>query len=355
MTQRKGVTLTEVLVSIFVMGIGLLSLLVLFPLGALNMAQAIKDERFAIASANATSLANLTLGTNGQPLRDDSEVGPFYVTPTTAPTPVLMPLALSSGYSGPSYPVYIDPQGSSLILGSSRIGYLAVGNRVHPGFARTSLSWITQSGVPLPQLVSRQGLITRFFTLTDDITFNATGYADVTSGQILRDGRYSWAYMVRQGRASPTSPTPSPGVDLTIVVYERRPNVSATQPVGAPVTAPAICSGETAFPATFDAVTNSATLYAVNNVSPAVRKGAWILDASILDSFGNPPTTTQPTLIHNYFYRVSGVTQNANSSVTLDFQNPVRESVPLTTMPAGTTGVAVVLDNVVEVFEKGPN
>ena len=37
MTHRSGVTLTEVLVAIFIMGIGLLSILVLFPLGALTL------------------------------------------------------------------------------------------------------------------------------------------------------------------------------------------------------------------------------------------------------------------------------------------------------------------------------
>jgi hypothetical protein len=41
------------------MGIGLLSLLTLFPLGALNMAQAIKDTRCAHAAANAAALARV--------------------------------------------------------------------------------------------------------------------------------------------------------------------------------------------------------------------------------------------------------------------------------------------------------
>lgn len=54
---QSGITLIEVLVAIFVMGIGLLALLTLFPLGALEMAQAIKDDRTGVVAANAVALS----------------------------------------------------------------------------------------------------------------------------------------------------------------------------------------------------------------------------------------------------------------------------------------------------------
>src|SRR6266478_2561766 len=57
MIRRPATTLVEVLVAIFVMGIGLLALLTLFPLGALSMAQAIKDDRAGLAADDATSAA----------------------------------------------------------------------------------------------------------------------------------------------------------------------------------------------------------------------------------------------------------------------------------------------------------
>ena len=44
MNRRNAVTLTEVLIAIFVLSIGLLALLSLFPLGA---AQVLKDQRGA--------------------------------------------------------------------------------------------------------------------------------------------------------------------------------------------------------------------------------------------------------------------------------------------------------------------
>ena len=56
MNRRTAVTLTEVLVAIFIMGIGLLAILSLFPLGAAQMAQSLKDQRCAEAAGNASAL-----------------------------------------------------------------------------------------------------------------------------------------------------------------------------------------------------------------------------------------------------------------------------------------------------------
>src|SRR5437763_13279942 len=53
MNRRSGTTLTEVLMAIFIMGIGLMALLTLFPMGALQMAQALKDQRAAEEAASA--------------------------------------------------------------------------------------------------------------------------------------------------------------------------------------------------------------------------------------------------------------------------------------------------------------
>src|SRR5688572_653010 len=52
MNQRPGLSLSEVLIAIFVIAIGLMGVLSLFPLGAVRMAQAIKDDRTAIHNLN---------------------------------------------------------------------------------------------------------------------------------------------------------------------------------------------------------------------------------------------------------------------------------------------------------------
>ncbi len=58
MKSRPGITLVEVLVAIFIMAIGLLALLTLFPLGALSMAAALRDQRNSEAAEQANACAN---------------------------------------------------------------------------------------------------------------------------------------------------------------------------------------------------------------------------------------------------------------------------------------------------------
>src|SRR5262245_12363956 len=51
--KRPGTTLIEVLTAIFILALGLVSLLTLFPLGAAQMARAVQRERAAQLAANA--------------------------------------------------------------------------------------------------------------------------------------------------------------------------------------------------------------------------------------------------------------------------------------------------------------
>src|SRR5262245_31492828 len=113
--QRPGATLIEVLVAIFVMSIGLMALLALFPLGALRMAQAIKDDRAANTAATGSSLAQ------ARDLRNDITVGGFaadpswpwldaYADPNPPGTPPAQRVYVADP-DGPSYPVFVDPIG----------------------------------------------------------------------------------------------------------------------------------------------------------------------------------------------------------------------------------------------------
>ena len=82
MIRRAGVTLIEVLVAIFVTALGLLALLALFPLGAVSMAQAVKDTRTAYSAAAAAAnikcwLIKQTNGSYAQ-LHNDSLIASAY-------------------------------------------------------------------------------------------------------------------------------------------------------------------------------------------------------------------------------------------------------------------------------------
>ena len=172
MARRVGVTLIEVLVSIFIMGVGLLALLTLFPLGALTMAQAIRDDRCAQAAANAEAIAVL------RDLRTNSAVtGPFLSSPgQSLPSLNVAP----GGLEGPSYPVYLDPFG---VLGAGSnlpLGRITGGTFPTPGIARRTVTFANTFPTAL-----------QWFSLHDDMEFTADGLPKRLGTEIQREPRYT--------------------------------------------------------------------------------------------------------------------------------------------------------------------
>src|SRR5262245_6716829 len=103
MTRRRGATLREVLVAIFVMGIRLIARLALFPIGVVSMAQAIQDDRAAHCNNNATAIA---IARN---IRNDALVTAAFKNPGD-------PSTADATADGPSWPVYVDPIGQRSYL-----------------------------------------------------------------------------------------------------------------------------------------------------------------------------------------------------------------------------------------------
>jgi hypothetical protein len=361
--RRLGATLIEVLVAIFVMGIGLLAILVLFPLGALNMAQAIRNDRCAQAALNASAIARFLPQDNvpdpsythaNYGLRNDPAItGPpsFYTTPPGLP----------AAAGGASYPVYIDPAGARINCQIINPGLSQTYANPGPplGYAPPQLASAgTITGIPrlMPQYLvnapqNQKGnppmpntvlpavtfsyLTSRYFTLLDDISFTSNGLPDVSSGNVQRDGRYTWCYMLQL----PSTNTAAQDANLTVVVYDRRTvlldsiaNLATPQPP----------QGERSFMANFDGTTNVVKLTWDPTLQdpPAVRRGSWILDASLVPN------------IHGFFYRVVGTSDpvavsGSESTMKVELQNNAQASVD--------KGVAVVMENVVEVFQRGAN
>src|SRR5262249_55516865 len=97
---------------IFVTGVGLLALLALFPLGALTMAEAIRSDRSALASGNATAAAEIHAVRQSPWLWDSPP------NPVAAPDPFINPNlpgvsgALPSAHADlRGSPVFVDPVG----------------------------------------------------------------------------------------------------------------------------------------------------------------------------------------------------------------------------------------------------
>ncbi len=341
--NRSAATLVEVLVAIFVMAIGLTTLLVLFPLGLLSMAQAIKDDRCGHAAANAIAFEKMFAPFNLQGLRQgspywDATAG-FFKDPTknttwpgdTSPSglPVLPPTGFTSY---PGYPVYLDPVGINLTYGAS-VGRMLGNTTVVPGIQRVDLDAASA-------LRENSAWRNVWFGLLDDIEFDNNGLptpgSQAPSGNspIAREDRYTWAYMLHVGDIS----VPSPAVDLTIVVYSGRPQLSA----------------ETTYQANWHpgagpgGGSNVVTLTWGTQQKPAIRKGGWILDATVVAP--SAPTTPTP---NGYFYRVVNVNDGASGPNTTDLELQTARRGP--TMGSASDqglGFVVVMDGVVEVFER---
>jgi hypothetical protein len=416
MIRRPGTTLLEALIAIFVMGVGLLSLLVLFPLGALSMAEANKNSRTAQAAQNATAVAEAT-NVRHDALPPLANVNPVFQAPPNSPpapvqfpphvldvfinpnqplpnrplapatwTPIAWPqlnyVAASpagyppnnpippnlfqsppkvwpwpQGHPGPSYPIFVDPIGLNT-GGFGNPATNAVGqiNVAAPGFSSPGIPRHSVSFVPNPASAYR------WFSLLDDIEFGPAGAQNGTPrllgpNLLSRAGRYSWAYMLRRPRYNDTTV-----VDLTTILYSGR--------------ATAFKSENTYGPVGFDVTTNTVTVTwnpALGQEKPPVRKGGWILDATVRNPFvtvanfpgtdWGPPFQTFRTGYpepHGYFYRVVSVTepipQTNPPSVLLELQSPPRQSTLFQLRPNTPVqfyGVLVVMEGVVEVFEKG--
>jgi prepilin-type N-terminal cleavage/methylation domain-containing protein len=270
MRRRPGITLIEVLVAIFIMSIGLLALLTLFPLGALRMSQALQYDR-AASCANAG--ANIC---DAFDLRND----PFPLQPPQLPV-----------QPGAFYPAYVDPYG--VAISSGPLGGSI--RRVAPSF------------IPAPNNTPSTAAA-RYFTLLDDMTFYTNGQADSGANpgtaSLQRGDRYTWGLMLRQ--LSPSS-VPS----LTVVVYAGR--------------ATALPGGEATYAVQAGTGTYQDTSVTLNYTgsAPTIRRGTWILDTS------SDPATG---LVHGDFYRVVSVTTVSATQVNLELQTPISRAITAVTV-----------------------
>jgi hypothetical protein len=275
MARRSGVSLVEVLVTLFITAIGLLALLSLFPVGAVSMARALKDSRCAQAAYNGAHISSM-MG-----FSSDSNVTTYQgggagttnwnslFAPTWPPPggyPAMPAVPMISSQSGPSFPIYVDVVPSTPWIGS----YYQVNQAgpQSPGIIRC---------VPTTINSTLQSL--KFFALTDDITFQMDG---VPPPAVQREDRYTWGCMYRQ-------PLYNGGTTkTTVAVYSGRSTVIL---------------GETVYPGINFTNSNTIDVYVPpGQEPPAVRAGSWILDATVIDPFTGTPDP------HGIFYRVVGIT-----------------------------------------------
>ncbi len=289
MKIRSGITLVEVLVAIFIMGVGLLAILVLFPIGALNMARAIRDDRAAHCGAQAEAIANMW------DLRHDPAVTAMLDSP-----PGMAPIPRGDT---PSYPVLIDPFGAPFL--GSPLGDLGGS----PGLRRVS-----PNGIPTPPNGALIG--DRWFTFLDDINFTPDGRPEGMPVSVQRYGSYTWTYIARRPQFGNKSL-----VDLTVLVYKGRPTLTP--------------GDEPTFNTSGNAGDSTLTLAITPGSEPDFRTGGYLLDTSLV------PTASGSTVAAQA-YQVTDIVKDSGSW-TLRVEPPLRNNV----------NTVALLESVIAVFEKG--
>jgi hypothetical protein len=319
----------------FVMAIGLLGILALFPLGVLQMASSVKDERslqtaqivdgnarilWRLATQNATTEDQMFQFEPG--LQAFENPDPAYQTYNAA-----MPKLIDPTSTEPSLPIYFDPIGYSVQPGNQSVWVAglsaAAGSQDILPRRNIAPLWLVP---PYPALTPQQLIATRnrLFCLNDDLTFSPQG----TANPVIRDGKYSAAFLVQRPNNLNYNQA-----NVTVVVYRNRP-----------------------FADTFSAETvvgyNAALTPGSTSVSfpkagiPALRKGTWILLAGRIDT---PANTLHQAYAYANFYRIVSV-QDDGVQYMLEVSPPLRQC-----GPPGTTSYPayiIAMDNVAEIFEK---
>jgi hypothetical protein len=307
MYRRNALSLIEVLTAIFIMGLGVISILTLFPLGAMRMAQAFRDERSALAAANADQFMRTYWRQ--------------YVVETSSPDPLV--LALDNPGGGlppsnphePSYPVFVDP-----------MGYVARNGLPNQNWIGDSpnLSRIPRRTVQL--VGSNPSACLALCSLKDGVYFDEGG------NPIDRELRYNYLWVIQRPiNANRTT------AHLTVVVFDRR------APMYAPPRSEQVFHGVNWTPGD-----QAVVIPGVNSNQLEIRSGDWIVDGTIYD-----PTSTalgRPGIRHARFYRVTAIADVPNG-VQIDLQSPI---LPPSDNGGPYIGTLIVLRGISGVFVRSP-
>ncbi len=370
MTRRSGMTLVEVLVAIFIMGIGLVALLTLFPIGILRIAQSIRDDKCVSCVINAHALAQVHDVRNDIDVVSEMSV-PAYAYDPLNPLPDLFVNPYPKDLAGKAMLVDADPFGASYPILADPVGFFSTGGAAQhwvggaPGFLRRRPVEFTRRGALAPADVLKN--VQRNFTLWDDASFdNGDPLAGAAPGTptilaatvpptIARNSRFSWAYVFHRPQTQDRSI-----VDCSVVVFD-------TRPLGLTGT---LTLAEYVYPNVtyFDPVKNTILIEYSSTivppvVPPPVRPGNWIMDAS---PYLSSPTTGSA---HAYFYRVVAADDlviGTRQFARYEVQTPLRgfttgftpvidpTDTSVTPVPSVYQGTAIVFEGIAEVFEKGP-
>jgi hypothetical protein len=305
MTRRPGLSLVEVLTALFILALGVIAIMTMFPLGASQMAIANREDRSALAAFGADGYFRTYWKTQivESPNPNTESFWAALDNPNAPPLPPalnhagLTPAGLTSEVS---YPVFVDSMGYVARSGMSQAW---LGDSGTTNVPRTTIGSVGSNSL----------LALRTCSLMDGLGYNDDGVPTTD-----RELRYNFLWVIQrpvnQNRFT---------ANLTIVVFDNRPNLFA------PVGSEQVFNNVPVTPGT-----SSITLGSV----PDIKPGGWIMDASV----GIPG---RPGIRHANFYRVTAI----NGS-TLELQSPIKA--PSDNINAAYTGTFVILRGVSGVYQR---
>ncbi len=402
----------EVLVAIFVMAIGLMALLALFPLGVLRMGKAIQDERTA-ETAQQASLIGASKNFRFDPYyfpRGVHKTNPndikqydyfnnpekadwvnrLGVQPESDPFNYNPPYVQDAHPQGPSFPIMLDPIGFmttfGLTPGQAWVG--ATKPKSNYNLARVTLDFFDFKKYPSvnpSDTPSRSGY--EWFVMRDELFFDSefdptaplpkypgkARLVNTTPLLIERDIRYTYAYMLQRPRNADKSV-----VNMTVMVFNQRPlsltgNLSLNETLFASQKAPTFTKYD--LDSLFDRNTNCIYLpYKLPEDRPNIRPGEWLFDCTVERAhnlnLGEPLLPQQPTpwaLPHGKFHRIVAVDDEpfppdpTIASLKCQVEEKLLRSrigelnpIALPSTLEVYAGQVLYFEGLVEVFDKGP-
>jgi len=398
--RRPGVTLMEVLIAIMILAIGMIAIMALFPIGAVNMARAITQDRATVHGVNSDSMFRYywaqAWSDRAGGIRASSDEAYLY-----SQEPMIALLQNHATYgqvkltdSQPGFPVLVDPVGWQTNIPGTPNQYFVAGLANLP--MRTTLRrcfafagpypvppykpyYAPQDQPPAPLGIgpqlgpAQQALLApapvpppvppyppdiksviRLTTMLDDLTLagandsvNAVpqfmqGEPATPAAQIERGGRYNVSWLIQR----PRNDKPDEVVVKVLVYAGRSPTDTPSPETAYALVAPAL-PGQKLI-----------QLDVTGQAMPNLRRGAWIAlcrPIPVLDPItGQPAGTTYPSI---EFYRVAGINDETPNVLGVETESAIKAEGP--PPPIGLYGgpgqpvVAVVFENLTEVFERG--
>lgn len=331
MTRRPGMTMTEVLVAIFVVAIGLAGVMSMVPFGAKQMSDALVADR---ATSHATTIDGMVrsywkeniVENPAQDITTSANREPFFVALDDPGKGLPVP-----GATEPSYPVFLDPMGVVGRTGNPRSWVGDGGVTSVPRRTMNGVQFLSPFGPSGTNQINPNANSTalRMWSQPDGFTWDDDSRP--VSGAAMREYRYN-SLAVIQRPVNGTAGTGGVRYNATfkVVVFSTRRHMFY------PDSGPEVV---------FNNVTLTPTSTEVKLPKTAdVQKGSWIMDA-----------TVSGTIRHANFYRVvsavdNGSVVNGVPSLDIELHTPITR-VDGNTNPY-TVGTVVVMPGIAGVFER---